>query len=130
MNAEEKKSAMNAAGFRGFLIPYAHDPYTNTYTFDNPHDFEKVRLGYACAKCLADYAMYTPVCAFCGNKRDVNTDLAQTPEIIQSDYDEASVGGEKTVARSPDEALRAIMGDPNIEHIPLSGLKRRNRSAR
>ncbi len=130
MTAAAKVAALNAAGFKGFLIPYQSDALSGQHTFERREDFEKVRLGYACAFCLAEYSMYTPVCVMCGNQRDVNRDIQQTPEIVQADYDEVSVGGEKTVARSPDEALRAIMDDPSIEHVQLDKLKRRNRSAR
>lgn len=111
----------------GFLVPYYTDSATGKHTFDNPEDFEKVRLGYACAFCLAEFTHYMAVCPLCGNERDVSRDMGETPADLQQYYDAANGPGEKTVARTMPEAIRALMGDSDVEHVPLSQLKPRRR---
>lgn len=116
----------------GFLTPFHHD-YSNPAQLVNgllPSDFEKVRLGYACAHCLAEFTAYIAACPICGAKRDVAKDIQQTPSAWQDDFADLTTGGEKTVARTAEQAIRELQADPDVEHIPLEGLKRRNRSAR
>lgn len=108
---------------RGFLIPTYTDPRTNQHTFDSPADFEKVRLGYACACCLAEFTTYMPVCPLCRNERDVAADLRETPADLQAYYDEANGPGERTVARSMEETIRELIGSGEVEQVPLRGLR-------
>lgn len=117
---------------KGFLKPFSHD-YSNPAQLLNglvPSDFEKVRLGYACAHCLAEFSTYIAACPLCGEKRDIAKDIQQGPSVWQDDFQDLTTGGEKTVARTAEEAIRDLQASPDVEHIPLEGLKRRNRSAR
>lgn len=114
---------------KGFLVPVYSDLVNHVASF-TPADFAKIEAGYACAACHAEFTMYISRCPLCGEQRDIATDFAETPALWKQDWDEAMGPGEATVARSPDEAIRAIMEDPNVEKIQLDKLHRRNRSAR
>lgn len=47
----------------------------------SPSDYHKVRLGYACPKCLEDFnGIYMAVCPVCKHVRDMMHDFQQTPE--------------------------------------------------
>lgn len=116
-------AATMQSAVKGFLIPFYTDPVTGVHTFEDRESFEKVRLGYACASCLAEFHHYLAVCPVCGNARDVGRDLRETPSEWQSHYDEASGPGERTVARSTREAVSELTGSVEVEHIPISGLK-------
>jgi hypothetical protein len=109
---------------KGFLIPEYTDERTGMHTFSDPAAFDKVRLGYACANCLAEFATYMPVCPLCGNERDVHADLRETPAEIQAYWDEANGPGEKTVARPMHETIAEIVaGQADMEQIPLKKLR-------
>jgi hypothetical protein len=107
----------------GFEIAEYHDEATNTYVFSDPEAFERVRLGYSCAGCLARFRTYMPRCPLCGNERDVAADLAETPADIQAYYDEATGPGERTVARPMHETIAELASSPDVEQIPLRKLR-------
>jgi hypothetical protein len=109
----------------GFLTSEYTDERTNTHTFSSVEDFEKVRLGYACAACLAEFTTYVPVCPLCGNERDVLADLAETPADVQAYWDEATGPSPgKTVPRPMHEVIEEIVaGGADMDHIPIKGLK-------
>jgi len=109
---------------KGFLVPEYTDERTNEHTFSNREDFDKVRLGYACAVCLCEFTCYMPVCPLCGNERDVHADMKETPADIQAYWDEANSPGEKTVARPMHEAIEELVrGSADVEQIPLKKLR-------
>jgi len=109
----------------GFEIPEYSDDNTGTHTFSDPEAFERVRLGYSCASCLARFNMYTPVCPLCGNERDVLADMKETPADIQAYHDEATGPSPgKTEARPMHEVIEEIVaGNLDIESIPLKKLR-------
>jgi len=115
---------------KGFLVAEYSDHETGRHTFANPADFEKVRLGYACAFCLAEFTCYLAVCPVCGNARDVSRDMAETPADLQSYYDEATGPGERTVARPMHETIAELVRDSDVEHIELSKLRPSRRGRR
>lgn len=107
----------------GFLVPEYSDAERGQHTFSNPEDFEKVRLGYACAFCLAEFNTYMPVCPLCGNQRDVARDIKETPRDLQAYYDEATGPGERTETVPMHETIAQLLGSRDVEHIPLKGLR-------
>lgn len=111
------------ATVRGFLTPVYSDHERGIHTFENPLDFELVRLGYACANCLAYFDQYVAVCPACGNERDVAKDMAQTPTDWQAFYEEETGPGEATVPIRAHEAIEQLAVSPDVEHIPLDRLK-------
>jgi hypothetical protein len=108
---------------KGFLIPCYTDERTGTHTFDDPEAFEKVRQGYACASCLAEFHHYMPVCPLCGNERDVAQDLRETPKMWQEHYDEANSPGERTETVPMHETIQQLLASKEVEQIPLKGLR-------
>lgn len=108
----------------GFLVPEYTDERTGEHTFSDPVAFDKVRLGYACAVCLAEFGTYMPVCPLCGNERDVFVDMREPPADIQAYWDESQGPGEKTVARPMHEVIEEIVaGRAGMEQIPLKKLR-------
>jgi hypothetical protein len=113
---------------KGFLVAEYSDHETGRHTFANQADFDKVRLGYACAFCLAEFTCYMAVCPLCHNDRDVARDMQETPADLQAHYDEANAPGEKTEARSMADAIAELMGDTDVEHVPLRKLRKSRRA--
>jgi hypothetical protein len=112
------------SAIKGFLVPTYTDERTNAHTFSSREDFDKVRLGYACACCLAEFTCYMPVCPLCGNERDVHADMRETPADLQAYWDEANGPGERTVARPMHETIEEIVnGQREMERIPLRKLR-------
>ena len=117
---------------KGFLVPVFTDQDPNTgrqrngLTYD---DFEKVRTGYACADCLAEFSTYTVTCPVCGLSRNVAYDLGTAPDLWNQHYAERNSDEpvEKPPVVNPLEGIRAIQKDPNVEQIPLSKLRKRRR---
>lgn len=59
-------------------IAERYDPETGEMEFVlGPEDFEKVRQGYGCSACLADYnGVWQPRCPTCGEETFTANDLA------------------------------------------------------
>lgn len=115
-------------GIKGFLVPVFTDEMTGMNGLARA-DFDKVRLGYACADCLAEFSTYRTVCPICGLERDVAKDIAAPREDWDAHLRERErTDAPATRARTPDEAIRALLGDRDVEHIPLSKLKPRRRA--
>jgi hypothetical protein len=114
-----------ASAVVGFLTPEYTDERTGEHTFSDPVAFEKIRLGYACASCLAEFKTYMAVCPLCGNERDVLADMKETPADIQAYWDEATGPSPgKTVARPMHEVIEEIVaGTADMESIPLKQLR-------
>ena len=109
----------------GFLTPEFFDEATGIVAFSNKADFEKVRLGYACANgaCLAEFSTYTVTCPICGHKRDVAEDLRTAPQVWQEYFDERNKPAHKTRTASAQDALSHLAVSPDVERIPLSRMK-------
>lgn len=107
---------------KGFLVPI-------TYTDDlslaelSPEDFDKVASGYACAGCHAEFTTYTIKCPVCKQERDLAADIREAPAHWTHNGDD----GEATVARTAEEAIRDLQGNPDVEQIPIHKLRRRKR---
>lgn len=108
-------------GIKGFLIPHFHsdDHMVNGLL---PADFDKVAKGYACGHCLAEFTTYTVKCPVCFTERDVAADIQQAPAMWQDAMGEPGEG-EKTVARTAEEAIRELVASPDVEHIPVEKLR-------
>lgn len=64
---------------KGFLVPiFMSEDGLNGLS---PGDFEKVKQGYACARCLAEFDTYTLKCPACGLERDLAEDLKDAPQL-------------------------------------------------
>lgn len=108
---------------KGFLVPVFRDELTGMNGLARP-DFDKVRAGYACADCLAEFTHYLPKCPICGLERDVAKDIAAPREDWDAHLRERERrDAPATVARSADDALRDLFNPANVEQIPLSKLK-------
>jgi hypothetical protein len=108
----------------GFEIPEYSDERTGEHTFSDPEAFERVRLGYSCATCLARFNTYMPRCPLCGNERDVLADMKETPADVQAYWDEANGPSPgRTVAEPMHETIKRLTGSSEVEHVPLKGLR-------
>ncbi len=110
----------------GFLIPvYAEDPLPGrevTYAL-TPTDMEKVRQGYACPRCLADFgAFYRVKCPVCQHVRDVNADFAEAPQMWVDHQRELHGPAVATRRPSIDDAIRRVMEDPDVDHATTKQL--------
>lgn len=113
---------------KGFLVPIFYDEHSASSALTT-EDFGKVRDGYACAKCLAEYVTYLVRCPVCGAHRDVAADLV-APDPLHGDYLRERVETEGMDTGAPagfDEFMRAVESNPDVDHIPLSKLKKRRR---
>jgi hypothetical protein len=116
---------------RGFLIPMFQGEQPNGEPLHGltRGDYEKVRQGYACARCLAEFVVYTITCPLCGLRRDVAADIEEAPQLWLDHIAERNldVPVEKQHASSPDEAIEMIAKSKDVEQIPLSKLRKRRR---
>lgn len=113
---------------KGFLKPVFYDEYSSSSALTTG-DFEKVRDGYACARCLAEFVMYLVKCPVCGHERDLAADLeAPNREHVAYLEEKRDTDGMDTgVPAGFDEFMRSVEQNPDIDHIPLSKLKKRRR---
>jgi len=117
----------NLSLVKGFLKPHFYDEHMRP---DQPTalshtDFCKVRDGYACSRCLAEYTTYLPTCPVCGWQRDVAQDL-KPPDPEHEDHlrrlrdtEGMDVGG---MVNSFDEFMRSLEQKRDVEPIPLEKL--------
>ena len=83
-----------------------------------PDDYEKVRQGYGCPECLEDfYGVYMLRCPVCGHTRQEG-EVQAVPHDWQAHADDVESGYAPPVA-TPDEFIRSVMSDPDIEHRKL-----------
>jgi hypothetical protein len=118
----------NASLVKGFLIPIFYDEHSSKSALGR-EDFLKVRDGYACAKCLAEYVTYLPTCPVCGHQRDIAEDL-EAPDDLHVDHlreREATEGIDSGRARTFDDFMADVKKNADIDHIPLSKMKPRRR---
>lgn len=109
---------------KGFLCPIFYNE-NGTGAALTDEDFRKVKDGYACALCLAEYVMYLVKCPVCNHKRDLEKDL-QDPDPLHGDHLRArqdtegmDVGGG---AKGFDEFMLEINANRDIDHVALSKL--------
>lgn len=113
---------------KGFLVPIFFSE-TGSGSALEREDFLKVRDGYACAKCLAEYVMYLATCPVCGHVRDLAKDL-EDPDPLHVEHlrERARTEGMDTgVARGFDEFMADVNADPDVEQIPIDKLRKRRR---
>lgn len=113
---------------RGFLRPIFYDEHSASSALTT-EDFEKVRAGYACAACLAEFVMYLARCPVCGHERDVEQDL-QAPDPLHVSHlrdREATEGMDVGAPRGFDEFMADVEANPDVDQIRLSQLKKRRR---
>lgn len=120
----------NAGLTKGFLIPIFYDEFTMKSAL-RPDDFAKVRDGYACARCLAEYVTYLPTCPVCSHQRDLAADLEAPDELHVDHLKERrdTEGIDSGKPRTFDDLMRDVNASADIDHIPLSKLMptRKNR---
>lgn len=113
----------NASLTKGFLIPIFYDEHTMKSAL-GPDDFMKVRDGYACAKCLAEYVTYLPTCPVCGHQRDLAADL-EAPDDLHVDHlreRRDTEGMDTGKVKTFDDFMEGVNASADIDHIPLSKL--------
>lgn len=118
----------NKGLIRGFLKPIFYDEWGRSSALTT-EDFRKVRDGYACAKCLAEYVTYLVRCPVCGAQRNVEADLIapdplEAAHLLERDRTE---GMDTGAPRGFDEFMEGVNANPDIDHVPLSKLKPRRR---
>jgi hypothetical protein len=118
----------NASLVKGFLVPIFYDEHTSRSAL-GPTDFAKVRDGYACARCLAEYTTYLVRCPVCSHERDLAADL-EAPDPLQVDHlreREHTQGMDSPAPRGFDEFMADVNADPDIDHTTLKKLGPRRR---
>ena len=117
----------NVSLVRGFLTPIFYDELgrEGEVTALSHTDFCKVRDGYACSRCLAEYTTYLVRCPVCGHERDIAADL-KAPDPLhvahlreREDTVGQDLGG---MVRSFDEFMKQIEANKDIDHVPLEKL--------
>lgn len=131
---------MNAAVLqsvvKGFLVPIYDrtDPATGRVLHGlSPQDFQKVRDGYACPDCLAEYGTYTPKCVLCGWERDIAADIARAPAYWQQSIDEREndrTPYAKPVSNPFDRMMGNLAADKDVDHVALSDLAKQSKVRR
>jgi hypothetical protein len=118
----------NAGLVKGFLRPIFFDEHSSKSAL-GPEEFAKVRDGYACARCLAEYVTYLPTCPVCGHQRDLAADLEAPDDLHVNHLRERqdTEGVDTGKARTFDDFMKGVNSDRDIDHVPLSKLKPRRR---
>jgi predicted ATP-dependent serine protease len=110
---------------KGWLVPIfmQTDPATGRRLNGlGPQDFNKVREGFACAECLAEFSHYTLKCPVCGWTRDLEADLSEAPQLWQDHLNERENPVDKPRPMNPLVAIENIKKDKDVEQIPVSKL--------
>lgn len=118
----------NKSMVKGFLVPLFYDEHGRGSALTT-HDFAKVRDGYACAKCLAEYVTYLATCPVCGHQRDLAADL-QAPDPLHGAHlleRQTTEGMDTGTPNNFDDFMRGVNANPDIDHTTLSKLKPRRR---
>lgn len=110
----------------GFLIPIFMEDRPDGERLNGlaPSDFEKVRHGYACARCLAEFDMYMLTCPVCGLQRDLAADIQEAPQLWLDHLHEhnSDVPAEKPAVINPFADGGKL---PDMDTIPANKMKRR-----
>lgn len=112
---------------KGFLKPIFYEEHTGRSGL-GPADFEKVRAGYACARCLCEFTTYLPRCPVCGLERDLARDIEEAPPLWNDHLKErAAPPQEPFVPRDFDAFMRDVEKDPDVDHAHIRSLMPRRR---
>lgn len=110
---------------RGFLTPIYSELQPNgrhIHAFDRP-SYEKVMAGYACGECCAEFDTFMDFCPVCGLSREQSSKRDVMPEGWQDFYNEHLYGGVTGRANTPDEFLRTMAADKDVDQAKLSSLR-------
>ena len=124
----EQEIIANKGLIKGFLQPIFYDEY-GRFSALSPQGFEKVRDGYACAKCLCEYTTYLVKCPVCGHERDLAADLedARADHVAHLREEQRTEGMDTGAPRGFEEFMAEVNASKEIEHTTLSKLKKRRR---
>lgn len=98
------------------------DPYTGDVLNGlGPVDFDRVRAGHGCPKCLAIYNTYLVVCPVCDYTRDLAADIEGKAPQHWVDHlaDRHAEDAEGGTPLSFDEFMGEVLKDSDIEHRQL-----------
>lgn len=107
---------------KGFLRAELVDEATGMAGL-RPAEFEKVRTGHACARCLAEFFHYTVRCPVCGLERDIAADIREAPKPWLERDRELAKPTHKTRVATAEDALRRAATSPDVERIPVRKLR-------
>lgn len=115
---------------KGFLVPVFQEKAPDGRFLNGLDEisFAKVRAGYACADCLAEFDKYTAVCPVCGLSRDVEADVKEAPRLWTEHLRERHLD---VPAAKPD-VINPFAGGPlppdftlpEMDTVPLSKLRK------
>lgn len=122
-------------GVVGFLTPvFSEDVRGPDGVLRQNHAFtrvgyDKIRNGYACGNCLAEFVTVLVTCPVCGaNIVDVGQP-GKTPEDWQAYFDERNLSIDEVEQRAAeqlpatfDSFMERVMADPDIEQISVKSL--------
>jgi len=119
----------------GFMVPIFSevDPRTGkTVNALGPTDFHRAMSGYGCPDCLAIFRTYLVRCPVCRHQRDVFEDMRQMPEMWRQHLDDRNSGFAHNLKKpltkfDPDEFIRSVQEDPEVEQIPAEKLRPKHR---
>lgn len=124
---------------KGFLTPAMVDILPGgrmLNAFSDPADVDRIEKGYACGNCCASFHTFQLNCPLCNLPTHVTKQREETPAMWQQHVDQRhadiptlGTGKREPVAapvarpRTPDEFLRDIAKDKDIDQVPLSKLR-------
>lgn len=133
----------NKGLIKGFLTPLYYEEHTGRAALF-PDGFAKVQQGYACPRCLAEFAMCLVKCPLCSLVFDSAADLEDSPQDwvdnlkeharIQKEAEAEEFDGKGNLlgpdgrpvqslqAASPDDFIGRVKADKDIDQVPLSKL--------
>ncbi len=122
---------INGVTVTGFLKPilaekdHVEGGWKNTF---DEIDIGRIVAGYACGNCAVTFSNFTEVCPVCHTTRDEQLAVRQASDDLQAYWNEHLYGtgdgkGGATVTNTIDDAIGAIMANPDIDHIRTSQLK-------
>ncbi len=87
-------------------------------------DYDRVMAGYACGDCCAVFDTHMgDFCPVCGLSRELGQKPEADPDNWNAFLDEHLNGSGTTQTRTPQEFIRDVMGDQDIEQARLSQLR-------
>jgi hypothetical protein len=109
----------------GFLSPIysAVQPNGRTVNGYSREDFDRVMAGYACGDCNAAFATYQDVCPVCGLSREIGARPQDDPDNWNAFLEEHLNGSGKTRTRTPEEFLRDVSADPDVDQTTISSIR-------
>jgi len=133
MSLAERKRELDTL-FKGFIQPVFEDVDADGRKRHalSLEDFQKIREGYACPNCLAEYTTYLVRCPVCHYERDLGIDLQPPPAHWAQHLEDRATGYTAPIPSSADidEHLARVGQSLDVEQVPLSKLKRSRPGAR